>query len=152
YAQRMTLNQGTNKSKVYFFGGSTMWGLGVRDDLTIPSQFAAATGIWSENFAEMSYTAHQSLMLLVQLLQDGHRPDVVVFYDGVNDVANKCRAELTPYSHAREDQLNDLLQNSQDRFSFHYYFAGLRSFTTWVSYEITRFVAPARAAKLYDCD
>jgi hypothetical protein len=153
YAQRLTINQGTDKSKkVYFFGGSTMWGLGVRDDFTIPSEFAAVTGIWSENFGEWGYTAHQSLMLLVQLIQDGHRPDVVVFYDGINEVSDKCRAELTPYSHGREDQLRDLLKNSKGKFSFRYYFAGLGSFSAWVNYEISRSVAPARAAKLYDCD
>ena len=153
YAQRLTINRGMNKSKkVYFFGGSTMWGAAVRDDATIPSQFAAATGIWSENFGEFSYTAHQSLMLLVQLLQDGHRPDIVVFYHGGNDVADKCRSELTPNSDDREAQIDDLLKNSQDKFSFHVYFAGFRAAAAWVRYEITRVVAPARAGRSYDCD
>jgi hypothetical protein len=153
YAQRLTINQGTAKSKkAYFFGGSTMWGIGVRDDATIPSQFAAATGIWSENFGEVAYTAHQSLILLVQLLQDGHRPDIVVFYDGVNDASDKCRTELTPYSHAREAAFDGLFKNARDKFSFHVYFAGLRAFATWVRYEIDRRVAPAEAGRSYDCD
>jgi hypothetical protein len=154
YAQRLTINRRNDKSaRVYFFGGSTMWGEGVRDDGTIPSQFAAATGIWSENFAERGYTAHQSLMLLVQLLQDGHRPDTVVFYDGVNEVSEKCRTELTPYSHEREAQIDELLKTSGNRFSFNYYFAGIRFVGDWVRYEITRVVAPARAtAKALDCD
>jgi hypothetical protein len=109
YAQRLTANHGTDKSKkAYFFGGSTMWGTGVRDDATIPSQFAARTGIWSENFGEIGYTAHQSLMLLVQLLQDGHRPDFVVFWNGGNDVSDKCRTELPPYSHSQEARIDDL--------------------------------------------
>jgi lysophospholipase L1-like esterase len=130
-----------------------MWGMGVRDDGTIPSQFAAATGLWSENFGESGYTAHQSLMLLVQLLQDGHRPDVVVFYDGVNEVSEKCRTGLTPYSHNREAQIDSLLKNFQDRFSFQYYFAPLRSVADWVNYEITRAVAVARPqVKSFDCD
>ena len=97
YAQRQTINNGRDKSKkAYFFGGSTMWGMGVRDDGTIPSEFAAAAGFWSENFGEDAYTAHQGLMLLVQLLQDGHRPDIVVFYDGVNDVEAKCKLDQRP--------------------------------------------------------
>ena len=95
YAQRRTINDGTDKSnKVYFFGGSAIWGSGVRDDGTIPSQFAATTGFWSENFGESGYTAHQDLMLLMQLLQDGHRPGIVVFYDGVNDVEAKCSTRI----------------------------------------------------------
>src|SRR5262245_57714882 len=53
YAQRQTINNGSDKSKkVYFFGGSTMWGTGARDDGTIPSEFAGATSLWSENFGE----------------------------------------------------------------------------------------------------
>jgi lysophospholipase L1-like esterase len=155
YAQRLTINHGTATSKkAYFFGGSTMWGVGVRDDGTLPSQFAAATGTWSENFGELSWTAHQSLTLLVQLLQDGHRPDIVVFYDGVNDVGDKCRAELTPYSDAREAQFDDLFKNAQDKFSFHSYFSGLQSFAAWVRFEISRVVTPATAGgpRSYDCD
>ena len=154
YGQRLTVNMGTDKSKkVYFFGGSTMWGPGVRDDGTIPSQFAAATSFWSENFGELGYTAHQSLVLLVQLLQDGHRPNVVVFYDGVNEVSEKCRTELTPYSHEREAQIDDLLKTSGDKFSFNYYFAGIRFVANWVGNEMTRVVEPTKASgKSYDCD
>jgi hypothetical protein len=97
----------------------------------IPSQFAGTTGIWSENFGELGYTAHQSLMLLVQLIQEGHRPDIVVFYDGVNEASEKCRTELTPYSNEREAQIDDLYQ-----LCFHYYFAPLRFAADWVNYEI----------------
>src|SRR5436190_1034060 len=86
YSQRRTINAGTNDQRTaYFFGGSTMWGTGSDDSGTIPSQFAAITGIHSENFGETAYTAHQGLVLLLQLLQDGRRPDLVVFYDGIND-------------------------------------------------------------------
>jgi hypothetical protein len=60
YGQRRTIDDGTNEAKtVYFFGGSTMWGTGVRDDGTIPSQFAAAIGYRSENFGETAYTNPQ---------------------------------------------------------------------------------------------
>ncbi len=149
YAQRRTINDGTNKSKkVYFFGGSTMWGTGVRDDGTIPSQFAAATSLWAENFGESGYTAHQGLMLLLQLLQDGHRPDVVVFYDGVNDVEVKCRTELTPVSHLLEAKIDRLLSDTPAPTTFAHYFAPLWHAAT----RINRAVAPAAATAAYDCD
>jgi hypothetical protein len=161
YAQRLTINDGADKSKkVYFFGGSTMWGTGVRDDGTIPSQFAAATGYWSENFGESAYTAHQGLVLLVQLLQDGHRPNVVVFYDGGNDVSHKCRVELTPDSDAQEAKIQSrLLAPSPTAFA--HYFAPLWDAAAQIKAKVIRAaphydfrltqgrLAPAAA---FDCD
>jgi lysophospholipase L1-like esterase len=151
YSQRLTINDGADRSKkAYFFGGSTMWGSGVRDDGTIPSQFAAATGYWSENFGESAYTAHQGLMLLVQLLQDGHRPDVVVFYDGANDVAHKCSVELTPDSHAREAKIQNLLLLPSPT-TFAHYFAPVWDAAAQIKAKVIRAIAPA-AVESYDCD
>jgi hypothetical protein len=124
HLQRRTINAGTSgRAKVYFFGGSTIWGTGVVDAATIPSQFAARTGIYSENFGEPGYTAHQSLSLLIQTLQAGHRPDLVVFYDGVNEVHVKCRSELNVDSHEREQQFRSILRRSFLADSFSHYFA-----------------------------
>ena len=110
YAQRATVGAADSaKPSVYFFGGSTMWGTGADDANTIPSLVTQIGGYRSVNWGELAYTAHQSLVLLVQLLQEGHRPNVVVFYDGANDVAHKCRSELTPTSHAREGQIRSAL-------------------------------------------
>src|SRR5215471_7976774 len=111
YAQRRTINNGREGAKkAYFFGGSSMWGTGANDAGTIPSQFAALTGMHSDNFGEAGYTAHQSLMLLIQLLQEGHRPDLVIFYDGVNEVALKCVNEVTPDAHMLEARIDNLLK------------------------------------------
>jgi lysophospholipase L1-like esterase len=159
YGQRRTIDGGTNEAKtVYFFGGSTMWGTGVRDDGTIPSQFAAAIGYRSENFGETAYTAHQSLVLLLQLLEDGHRPNIVVFYDGVNEVLIKCRMELTPSSHAREVWIDAVLKSSSPT-TFSYYFAPLWHVARQVKSQLTKtapnfgpaFWAPS-LREGYDCD
>jgi hypothetical protein len=154
YAQRQTINNGRDKSKkVYFFGGSTMWGTGVRDDGTIPSEFAAVAGFWSENFGEDAYTAHQGLTLLVQLLQDGHRPDIVVFYDGVNDVEVKCRLELTPNSHAFEAIIDRRLSDTElPATTFSHYFAPLWHVATQIKSKLIPAVAPAKTIGHYDCD
>ena len=110
YMQRRTIGQmNPEKPTVYFFGGSTMWGTGSDDASTIPSQFSQLSGLTAENFGETGFTAHQSLILLIQLLQSGRRPDIVVFYDGVNEVAHKCRAELNEWSHAREARISTAL-------------------------------------------
>ena len=87
-----------------------MWGTGADDANTIPSQFAQLSGFRAENFGESAYTAHQSLVLLIQVLQDGHRPNIVVFYDGVNEVSQKCRTEHTPWSHGKEQRISKALK------------------------------------------
>lgn len=76
--------------KIFFFGGSTMWGTGARDDFTIPSIFSkrlAANKVNAQvtNFGESGYVSTQEVILLIRELQKGNIPDVIIFYDGVND-------------------------------------------------------------------
>lgn len=85
----------TPGARVYFFGGSTMWGTGQRNEHTIASEasrrFEATAGmgpyIEVTNFGEAGYVFTQELFELELQLSAGNRPDVVVFYDGINDVA-----------------------------------------------------------------
>lgn len=145
YRQRRTVNPPTaEKGKVYFFGGSTMWG-GVDDASTIPSQFAALTGMHAENFGEHGWVAHQSLVQLMQLLQEGHRPDVVVFYDGANDVLLKCQSGLGPDAHQRERQFAENLGRGVRPYYFAHYWAPLA--------ELARNIRRGLAAPqgIYDC-
>ncbi len=77
---------------VYFFGGSTMWGEGSRDDYTIPSQLArlmdeAGTPIRATNYGQIAYVNTQEQILFERQLALGNVPDTVVFYDGFNDLA-----------------------------------------------------------------
>ena len=89
--------------RIGFFGGSAMWGEGARDEETIPSLVAANLGAEAVNFGDRGWRAHQSLNRLFEAYVAGERFDVIVFYDGVNDVAYGCRAELPPFSHVRHD-------------------------------------------------
>lgn len=78
-------------STLYIFGGSTLWGMGARDEYTIPSHLSkllAGDGYDFRvyNYGEGAYTFTQELVRLTLLLRDGHRPDYVIFYDGINDV------------------------------------------------------------------
>lgn len=103
-------NASQNK-KIAFFGGSTTWGTGADDLSTIPSFFAKQmTDYETFNYGETGYIAHQSLNLFMKRYFEGFRPDVVVFYDGVNDVWNKCRSELDHYSHSREHAMRVTLK------------------------------------------
>lgn len=81
-------------ARVFFFGGSTMWGTAQRDSHTIAAvtskRLQALAGptarIEVTNLGENGYVSTQQLFSLILELREGHRPDVVVFLDGINDV------------------------------------------------------------------
>lgn len=80
-------------AEVWFFGGSTMYGSGQADDATIPSVLARTLAVEglpvdATNFGHPAYAQWQQVQLLEAELTAGTRPlpDVVVFYDGFNDL------------------------------------------------------------------
>jgi hypothetical protein len=94
---------------IAFFGSSTMWGSGSDDESTIPSAFAKRHPEYRAfNFGETAHTAHQSLNALVQVLAEGVRPDVVVFYGGSSEL-NKCGPGLGAFSTTDEPKIRELL-------------------------------------------
>jgi lysophospholipase L1-like esterase len=79
--------------KLLMLGGSSLWGFGARDDHTIPSLIARALDergvrVQIRNLSEIGYVNTQETIALVRELQQGYRPDVVLFYDGVNDTTS----------------------------------------------------------------
>ena len=75
---------------IWMFGGSTLYGTGVPDWATIPSFLskelnASARCVKITNFGTEGYNTNQELILLIEQLKAGRRPDAVIFYDGVND-------------------------------------------------------------------
>ncbi|HVQ27910.1 MAG TPA: hypothetical protein VMV01_22165 [Planctomycetota bacterium] len=78
--------------RVWMLGGSALWGTGARDDDTIPSLVSrrlAESGRPCQvvNLGESGWVATQELVMLAREVQAGRVPDVVVFFDGVNEVA-----------------------------------------------------------------
>ena len=110
YSVRKSKGEALNKS-VWFFGGSTMLGVGVSDSQTIPSHFNSLSNTPVYNFGVVGWNSRQSLNQLINVIGDGHKPSIVVFYDGVNDVFHQCRKEiqLLP-AHNREQQLQNSLK------------------------------------------
>lgn len=78
---------------VYLFGGSTLFGTFQRDEATIPAvvarELAARPGGAARvtNFGETGHVFTQEVLELFTQLRAGHTPRVVVFYDGINDLA-----------------------------------------------------------------
>ncbi len=108
---------GESATKLFVFCGSTMWGYLAKDEETIPSVLATAlnaAGSWNiTNHAEIGYVQSQELVRLMGLLRRGNIPDVVVFYDGCNDVRMN-----TPYGNnkvrAFEEAISQRLGNLDD--------------------------------------
>lgn len=78
---------------LWVFGGSTVYGTGVPDWGTLPSYLSRdlnADGrdcVVVTNFGVEGYVSNQELLWLLERLKTGQRPDIVVFYDGVNDAS-----------------------------------------------------------------
>jgi lysophospholipase L1-like esterase len=81
-------NPAKGAKKVFLFGGSTAWGTGAPDDSTIPSIMNKHLGKDYNiiNFGESGYVSTQELNYLLERLTNNDIPDLVVFYDGVNDI------------------------------------------------------------------
>jgi hypothetical protein len=85
----------TPVARVRLYGGSTMWGEPLRANHTIPAEVArrmqplagAGARIDVTNVGETGYVFTQEVLQLILDLRAGLRPDVVMFYDGINDVA-----------------------------------------------------------------
>jgi len=97
---------------VWMFGGSTMWGEGAPDDETIPSYLSEMLNAWGvdtvvKNLGERGFVSTQELVFLYRELQAGRRPDVVVFYDGINDTAAASNWPELPGSHVSRGRIRD---------------------------------------------
>ena len=78
--------------RILCFGGSTMMGMGARDEHTIPALLACrleALGhrVSVTNFGQLGHNSTQESITLQQLLKSGERIDIAVFYDGINEMA-----------------------------------------------------------------
>lgn len=78
--------------RILCFGGSTMMGMGARDDRTIPAILAARLGelghrVAVTNYGQLGHNSTQELITLLELLRTKTEFDVALFYDGANDLA-----------------------------------------------------------------
>lgn len=92
--------------EVWFFGGSTMFGWGVDDKGTIPSQVALLLkkelpndrGFSVKNYGHSYYYSSQELAYFLAVLRRAkRRPSAVVFLDGLNDAVYISRGMDVPY-------------------------------------------------------
>ncbi len=85
--------RGADVVRIFCFGGSTMMGMGARDHATIPALLASRLGdlghrVAVTNFGQLGHNSTQEAVTLHQLLKQGVRPDIAIFYDGINEMAS----------------------------------------------------------------
>lgn len=83
---------GPQALRILCFGGSTMMGMGARDEQTIPAILArrlAERGhrVAVTNFGQLGHNSTQELITILQLLKSGEQFDIAIFYDGINEMA-----------------------------------------------------------------
>jgi hypothetical protein len=118
FHERLTpVAEGAKGGAVFFFGGSTVWGVGARDGETIPSYYGRIAGRPTRNFGESGYVVHQSFEMLLWVLREGNeRPAAVVFYAGVNEVDQLCRTGVSIFSQGQEGRMRALLTQEEGLF------------------------------------
>jgi len=91
--------------KIWFFGGSTAWGWSVPDSATIPSYLSEKLNAGANacfevlNLGMIGYVMNQESIYLIQELKAGWRPDVAIFYDGINDALVGAVSPALPATH-----------------------------------------------------
>ncbi|MEW5820732.1 MAG: SGNH/GDSL hydrolase family protein [Cyanobacteriota bacterium] len=104
--------------KIFLLGGSTMWGEWARDDYTIPSELAKL--LYNNrikarviNLSESGYNSTQELIVLVNEIQKGNIPDIVIFYDGINDTFSAIQSNKAgiPLNESNREKAFELEKN-----------------------------------------
>jgi lysophospholipase L1-like esterase len=82
---------GPDPVRILCFGGSTMMGMGARDAHTIPAVLARRLrelgyAVSVTNAGQLGHNSTQETIALHQFLKQGWRPDIALFYDGINEM------------------------------------------------------------------
>ena len=133
------------KKDIWVFGGSAAWGTGSRNEETIPALIEKISGISTLNLGETGYHTSQSLNLLIREIVN-HKPKIVIFYDGVNDIYHKCRTISNYFASAQEREIKNKLDG---KFS---YTKNLIIAPLKVTEEIAERFNTKKTVKYFDCD
>lgn len=114
---------GSKPIRIFFLGGSTMFGIGVTDTETIPAQLInickeknITVNIEVFNYGIPAYYSYQELMLLTQLLFNKQEIDIVIFMDGLNDFkglnASRQRIPFLNFRYSKTfEEMNTVFSN-----------------------------------------
>jgi hypothetical protein len=110
--------EGAPEFRVQIYGGSTVFCLEVADNETLPSHIARELArrmpdrkIVVENLGVPSYVREQQEVWLGRKLLDGPKPDLVIFFDGGNDMLFCGWMELR---HRRIEEFKKAMEGEDD--------------------------------------
>lgn len=127
--------QKKHKLSLFFFGGSTMWGSGVRDKYTIPSLVGNELtnkkfSVEITNFGESGYVSMQEVIKLNIELKKGNIPDIVVFYDGANDIFSSLQSGVAGIPQNENNRLKEFNTLQEKKKSFLVFMQSLSTLAT----------------------
>jgi lysophospholipase L1-like esterase len=105
-------------TKIWVFGGSTVYGIGAPDWGTLPSYISASlTGVSEDcveirNLGVAGYVTNQEVILLIEELKRGVHPNVAVFYDGFNDSYAGAYSPGDPTAHQDLERVKLRVENN----------------------------------------
>jgi len=128
---RRTINPNFNNiekseiKEVFIFGGSTVWGAGSPDSMTIASYLSEELNAQNLKFSvfnkgQPGHTQTQEIIQLITLLKRGNRPDYVIFLDGANDSSMSLINPKDAYSHLRFNHTRDVFNLDFAYLKMHY--------------------------------
>ncbi len=108
---------------IYFFGGSSLYGINLPDTATIPSQIIKliqknkfVKSVRVRNFGIPHYYSKQQLMLLTSLIFEENKPDIAVFLNGLEDFypARMLYYDRPHYSYALQQSFEGKMLQKKD--------------------------------------
>jgi lysophospholipase L1-like esterase len=106
--------------KVWVFGGSTVYGIGTPDWATIPSYLSRELNtnpsacVEVTNLGVEGYVTNQEVILLSQQLKAGRKPDIAIFYDGINESLVGGFSPGIPTAHWNFEMIKTRFENGAD--------------------------------------
>jgi hypothetical protein len=109
--KRLTVRYGNGagpNTRIFMFGGSSMWGFAARDSFTIPSLLSAKLAdrgfrhVEIVNLAQAGFNSTQEVTTLLVELAGGNIPDIAVFLNGYNDIATGIHWGAPGHSYAED--------------------------------------------------
>ena len=90
-SRKLAFDAPSSFKKIWVLGGSTVQGLGVLGEESVPAQLNAllerdGSPYRAINMGQAGFTSTQELLLFIETLQAGFKPDLVVSYDGASEV------------------------------------------------------------------
>jgi hypothetical protein len=116
----------SNKKNIWFFGGSSLFNGVVADKDTIPSIFTKKLNennndYYVENYAVSGLDLHYEVSNFINLLRfTNNPPEIVVFFDGYNDIFNKIKHGGEFFIH---NFFNSLMYDQNNLHKSIYYFS-----------------------------